>query len=89
MPVHCTDNVVLIHQYQWKALADSQPHSQMVYKYLQEINNNYDIFNIIASVIMFEICVICKFALYNNIGIVLHYVASVTFSKLHSLTKYL
>jgi len=38
---------------------------------------------------MFEICVVYKFAQYYNLGIVLNYVASVLFSKLHSLTKYL
>jgi hypothetical protein len=61
----------------------------MVYKYLQEINNNYDIFSITASVILFEICVIYRFSQYYNIGIVLNYVASDPFYKLHSLTKYL
>jgi len=61
----------------------------MVYKYLQEINNNYVIFNITASVIMFEICVIYKFAQYYDFGIVLNYVVSGPFFKLHSLTKYL
>jgi uncharacterized membrane protein (DUF485 family) len=64
MPVHCTNGVVLIHEYQWNALADNQLHSQTIYKYLQEIDNNYDKFSINASIIMFAMYVIYKFAQY-------------------------